>query len=275
VASGRSGPSIRPRSSVRCTADPHFPSPLAVPEASGAAQVELTLPSGAATRELLVTSDSGGNGAALAWAIPGGPARAVRLPLDDAASDDLEGLAWHDGHLFALTSSGAMRRFTPALVRDQDAYAIASPPLACDDLHDSNCAANFEGLCLRNTRRAGACDGYAASKALAGLYCLAFEGERLMIVRKPLALPLAEDVLSDCAFGAPGPAADVLLVTTNVFGGSQAYVVDEATGDLSPLDVPPLLNDEAIAVDGDGALYTLMDDNGKTSGGARYACSGW
>jgi hypothetical protein len=251
---------------------------LGVPEASGAAQVELAT----GKRELLVTSDSGGEGAALAWAIPGGPARPVKLPLDDAASDDLEGLAWHEGHLFALTSSGAMRRFAPdgstgerALVRDQDAYAIASPPLACDDLRDINCAANFEGLCLRTTRREGACDGYAASKALAGLYCLVFSDERLMVARAPLALPLGKDVLSDCAFGAPGPAEDVLLVTTNVYGGSRSYIVDEATGDLLPLDVPPLLNDEAIAVDGDGALYTLMDDNGKTSAGARFTCTGW
>ena len=114
---------------VKCVADPHFPSPLKIPEASGAAEVELS----PGVREILVVSDSGDHGAAIAWKIPDGPVRALTLPLDEnAANDDLEGIAWQGGHLFTLTSSGAVRRFSPdgkgGLARDGAAYRTGSCP---------------------------------------------------------------------------------------------------------------------------------------------------
>ena len=83
------------------------------------------------------------------------------------------------------------------------------------------------------------------------------------------------DVLSDCAFGPDGPARDRLLVATNFFGGSGIYAVDEGSGRTRRLDVRGTLNNEAIALDRDGALYVLQDDNGPRSVALRFACTGW
>jgi hypothetical protein len=161
---------------------------------------------------------------------------------------------------------------------------IGPPPLSCDDLHGINCGKNWEGLCLRNPAAHARCAGYAASKQETALYCVVKDaGGRLAIDlgRPPMVLALdrllrREGVLSDCAFGAVGgPAEDVLLVTTNVFGGSQTYLVDESTGRASPLGVVATASNEGIAVDREGALYAFLDDNGETSDAARFVCSGW
>jgi hypothetical protein len=222
------------------------------------------------------------------------------LPLDAAASDDLEGMAWlsesSGAHLYTLTSSGAVRRFAPdgtgALRRDTDAYAVGAPPLSCADLRDANCGKNWEGLCIRAGVSTGSrdsrppCAGYAASKTETALYCVVFgERGRLAIDASvaPIKLPVDrflrnEGVLSDCAFGAQGgPAEGLLLVTTNVFGGSATYLVNEGvSGDrLTPIDVLTTPSNEAIAVDRTGALYAFMDDNSETSIAARFRCRGW
>jgi hypothetical protein len=266
----------KPPLRVRCVRDLSFPGVWRVPEASAAAEVTL-LPG---TRELLVLSDSGNGGEALLWAIPRGPFRPIRLTLDAAASDDLEGAAWRSEHLYTLTSSGAVRRFRRdgrgGLERDGDAYAIGPPPYSCPSLTDVNCGMNYEGLCLRAT--SGKCSGYAASKSRGELYCLLFDGKRLRIdaTRSPLVLELPRHALSDCAFGAAGgPAKDVLLVTTNIYGGSKTYRVDEATGALAPLDVTGLPSNEAVAVDSDGSLYQLMDSDTRVSLAYRMTCEGW
>jgi hypothetical protein len=270
------------KAALTCTPDVHFPSPLKLPEASIAAEVELT----PGVREMLVISDSGNNGAAVLWKIPNGPVRNITLPLDDGASDDLEGGAWRGGHLFTLTSSGAVRRFSPdghgGLTRDVDSYRIGAPPYSCGDLGKVNCGKNYEGLCLRADASADGstprCIGYAASKKEGALYCVVMMDNRLSIdnVRKPLVLSLEKDSLSDCAFGAwGGPAQNTLLITTNIHGGSTSFIVDEATGDLKTIDVPSTLTNEAIAVDKDGALYQMMDDNGDESLALRMTCSGW
>ena len=272
---------------VHCTPDATFPSPWALPEASAAAEVELRR----GVREILVVGDSGRKGAAMAWSGAGGT-RSLVLPLDDKASDDLEGMAWQaeagGGRLYTLTSSGAVRRFVldgaGGLRADGDAYPIGAPPISCADLHGINCGKNWEGLCLRSPATRARCAGYAASKKETALYCVVRDGAGRLAVdgqRAPIVLALdrlmdRKGVLSDCAFGAPGgPAEDVLLVTTNVFGGSQTYVVDEATGRASPLDVQATASNEAIAVDREGALYAFLDDNGETSVATRFACEGW
>jgi hypothetical protein len=271
-----------PKAALACTPDVHFPSPLKIAEASIAAEVELT----AGVREMIVIGDSGNNGASLLWKIPNGPVRFIRLPLDDGASDDLEGGAWRGGHLFTLTSSGAVRRFSPdghgALARDGDTYRIGAEPYSCAVLGKVNCGKNYEGLCLRAEVPEGGiaprCIGYAASKKEGALYCVVMMDNRLAIdaVRKPLVLPLETDALSDCAFGAwGGPAQNTLVVTTNIHGGSSSYVVDETTGALKIIDVPSTLTNEAIAIDKDGALYQMMDDNGDESLALRLSCSGW
>ena len=65
-------------------------------------------------RELLVVADSDREGAALAYALPDGPARKLTLPVDLGVTDDVEGIAWRAGHLYALVSTGFVERFTPA-----------------------------------------------------------------------------------------------------------------------------------------------------------------
>jgi hypothetical protein len=274
-----------PRSfGVACAEDRGFPSRLELPEASAAAEVELV----PGVREMLVVSDSGHAGRALAWRIAP-PAddrlRRLDLPLDRTASDDLEGMAWvrdeqGTGHLYTLTSSGAARRFTPdrkgKLARDQNAYAIGPPPGSCDDLGSYNCGRNYEGLCLRPPGARARCAGYAASKAESTLYCVVYDGARLELdpVKPPLRLDLRKRALSDCAFGAVGgPAESRLLVTTNIYGGSSSYVVDESTGALTPLPVAGLASNEALAVDREGALYQFMDDNSDTSPASRMTCT--
>lgn len=282
---------------LRCVRDATFPSPWQMPEASAAAQVELRR----GLREILVIGDSGNRGAAMAWSARAGT-RSLVLPLDDAASDDLEGMAWlaegRGGYLYTLTSSGAVRRFVPdgagSLRRDASSYRIGDAPLSCADLHDINCGKDWEGLCLRRPRHdanRAPCAGYAASKKETALYCVVDDDRGRLSIdasRPPMKLALrhlpqalvrrlpgGDGALSDCAFGAPGPAEDVLLVTTNIYGMSLTYVVDEETGAASPIDVVSTPSNEAIAVDSSGALYTFMDDNGPASPAARFVCTGW
>ncbi len=277
-----------PAPGLVCTRDDSFPSVLDVAEASAAAEVELQ----PGVRELLVVSDSGRNGAALAYRLPSGPARSLLLPLDPSASDDVEGIAWvtagprgGGGALYALTSSGAMRRFVPdgrgGLRRDQDAYPIGPPPRACTNLRDVNCGRNYEGLCLRPRSVSARCAGYAAGRKASELDCLVFQGDRLVAdpLWEPIRLPrglVPANALSDCAFGAAeGPARATLLVTTNVFGGGATYVAREPGGALVPLELPGTLNNEAVAVDRTGALLLLGDLDADASPSLRATCTGW
>jgi hypothetical protein len=266
-----------------CTLDPSFPSVLAVPEASAAAEVTL-LPG---VRELLVISDSENHGKALAYALPSGPARPLTLPLDPKVSDDTEGMSWYRGHLYVLASAGYVERFSAdgkgGLTRDGDAYGLGGAPYTSKSKWLMGTPPDFEGLCLRSPKaRPGRCAGYAASRAYGWLVCLQWSssssGDRLRVDpdHPRLALDVKKHTLSDCAFGdEDGPAKDVLLVATNIFGGSTAYRVDELTGALTPLDVEGTPNDEALAVDHDGNLYRLMDANSASSPSTRATCTGW
>jgi hypothetical protein len=236
-------------------------------------------------RELLVVSDSDQKGAALAYALPEGPARRLALPLDPRVADDVEGIAWWSGHLFAIISTGYIERFAPSasgdLRRDIDAYPLGAAPLVAGWTTPSDHPPDFEGLCLRpaaSSSSAGRCAGYAASRAYGWLLCLVFEGERLRVnpVRPRLALDVPKQSLSDCAFGAAdGPARSTLLVATNIRAGSTVYRVDEETGALTPIDVEGTLNDEAVAVDHEGRLYQMMDGNSAQSSATRATCTGW
>jgi hypothetical protein len=262
-----------------CTADPTFPSVLEVPEASAAAEVML-LPG---VRELLVISDSENHGKALAYTLPSGPARPLALPLDPKVSDDTEGMSWYGGHVYLLASAGYVERFTPdgkgGLTRDGAAYGLGGAPYTSSSKWLMGTPPDFEGLCLRSPKaRPGRCAGYAASRAYGWLVCLQWSGERLRVDpdHPRLPLDLKKRTLSDCAFGdEDGPAKDVLLIATNVFGGSNAYRVDELSGALTPLDIDGTPNDEAIAVDHEGRLYRLMDANLATSPATRATCTGW
>ena len=262
-----------------CTADDSYATSVNLAEASAATEVELT----ANVRELLVVSDSGGAGAALAKRLSNGVTRHLTLPLDAAASDDLEGIAWRGGRLYTLTSSGAVRRFTPdgtgGLTRDQNAYALGAEPYACADLAGINCGKNYEGLCLRAVSADEPCAGYAASRAEGKLYCLVLDGAGVLsasTTQPPIDLDVAGDSLSDCAFGAAGAAQGVLAVATNVYNGSRSYRVDEANGALTKLPTTFVLNLESVAIDHDGALYTFSDDNSESDSPThKLACENW
>jgi hypothetical protein len=271
-------PSARDHAGLQCTPDPGYRGLWELAEASAAVEVELR----AGERSILALADSGNHGDAMLWAVPSGPPRALRLELDERASDDTEGAAWRDGHLYTLTSSGAVRRYSPSsrgeLVLDRPAYPLGQPPYVCDDLHDGNCGKNYEGLCLRSVVSPGACAGYAASKTEGALYCLAWHGDSLVVdaSRSPRKLDLRPNALSDCAFGSSGGlAAGSLVVTTNLYGGGVTYLVDERSGALAVIDVGGLLNTEAVAVDREGALYLFMDGDAKVSPTSRAFCTGW
>jgi hypothetical protein len=271
--------------SPTCTRDPSFPSTLAVPEASGAAEVAL-LPG---PHELLVVADSDNQGAALAYTLPAGPARTLSLPLDPKVSDDIEGLAWYRGRVYALASTGYVERFAPdgkgGLRRDGDAYGLGGAPYTSNAKFLQGTPPDFEGLCLRPSSAPTAaangkarCAGYAASRAYGWLVCLRWNGDRLGVDpdRPRIALDVKKRSLSDCAFGDEGgPGNDVLLVTTNIFGGSTVYRVDEGTGALAPVDAEGTANDEAVAIDHEGRLYQIMDANSATSSATRATCTGW
>jgi hypothetical protein len=263
---------------VVCTADPSFPSVLDVPEGSAAAEVTLR----PGSRELLVVSDSDNRGAAVAYALPAGPERRLSLPLDPRVSDDIEGIAWYAGHLYALASTGYIERFRPngkgGLARDAPAYGLGGAPYTTNARFLLGTPPDFEGLCLRPPGLRGRCAGYAASRAYGWLVCLQWSGERLRVDadHPRLALDLRKHSLSDCAFGdGQGPARGVLLVATNIYGGSTVYRVDEDTGALAAIDVEDTANDAAIAIDGDGRLVQVMDANSSTSPSVRATCTGW
>ena len=288
---------------MTCKLDRSFPAMWSLAEASAAVEVEL-LPG---VYSLIAFADSGHNGDAMLWPVSGDEAgkrlQEIHLPLDRGASDDIEGAAWSGGHLYTLTSSGAVRRFTPSaegvLARDRDAYPLGPSPYVCPNLRNGNCGKNYEGLCLRGDasakagRQAGgqaggqagapACAGYAASKTEGALYCVVYRGDALAIdlARPPIKLDVPPHALSDCAFGSRGgPAEGTLLVTTNIYGGGTTYLVHEARGDgvsgeLSTVDVVGLPNNEGIAVDHTGALYQFMDGDTNFSPAYRTVCRGW
>lgn len=263
-----------------CENDATYPATVALPEASAATEVELT----PGVREMLIVSDSGNAGAALSLPIAGGVARSFSLALDAAASDDLEGIAWRGGKLYTLTSSGAVRRFTPngsgGLVRDQDAYPLGPVPHACADLGGINCGRNYEGLCLRSASIDAPCAGYAASRADGKLYCLTLDGNGVLAastIIPPIDTGLGTDKLSDCAFGTAGGGAEhVLTIAGNVYDLSRSYRIDEASGQKTQLPTAFLLNLEAVALDREGALYTFSDDNSQNpSPTRRLRCVSW
>ncbi len=262
---------------LTCVADPTYVSPLAVPEVSAAAVVELN-----GTRFLYVLGDSGNNGRGLLEDLATGARSRLDLPLDTAASDDIEGMTQHAGILYTITSSGAVREFVPggsAFTQSIPAYPIAPPPFSCPNLLDVNCGKNLEGICLSAVRSAEGCDGYLASKAEGRLYCVVMTAQGRLSINAgvpPITLALPATALSDCAFGSEGSAyGQVLVIATNGADGNMSYRVDPATGALTPLFAAGTTSTEAIALDPAGRLYLVTDTATTPSPGARFVCTGW
>lgn len=273
VATVEAGP---PDAPLVCAAA-SFPASLAVAEASATTILDI-----AGTKKLYVVGDSGTGGRGLLVDLASGDTTALDFPLGSGASDDLEGMSFHAGRLYALTSAGAVREATllgDALVSGAPPYRIAPAPFSCTDLGSGNCGKDWEGLCLRPQNVPdGQCAGYAASKVEGALYCVLVDADGHLSLRTtaPIPLGLRANVLSDCAFGAIGSAfEDVLLVTTNASNGNLSYRVDPASFVLTalPIQGPPAA--EAIALDGAGRVYVFGDNGTATSSLRAYACGPW
>lgn len=260
---------------IECARSARFAASIPLPEASGAVHVPASADSPA---HLLVVADSGNRGAFLELDPDTGEVVGEgALPLDDEASDDLEGLALAGGTYFAITSSGWMRHWRRAAGGYEliaTAYPVAEPdgdpPLVCASGKDGNCARNYEGLCLREGE--GACAGFALSKEDGALYCLVRAGERLRIDPDRRIEVALDQVLSGCSFGPDG----TLWVGANLFGARAVYQItnwrDPAAARVDEIGVLGPGFPEVIAAGPDGALWRFSDTNSGPSLAERHDC---
>jgi hypothetical protein len=256
-----------------------------VPEASGAAWLEIDGKLG-----LVIVGDSGNHGAyGVIDPETGATLETGALPLSDEVSDDIEGLSARGDQLIGLTSSGwvlGWRRNGKGFER-----AFAPYPLGPIDLPDTknndraprgdgmvcngrvvNCGRNYEGLCLAPTPRPGAaCIGFAASKADGHLYCLTDAGGKLVVHHGRSIAITRPGALSDCAFGDD----DRLWVGNNLFDLGNVYEVshweDPATATVARVGALVVGFPELIAARGD-IIYRMSDMGGSPSMMARYRC---
>jgi hypothetical protein len=274
VACGKDAP---PSTSTSTTEKPWtceqmpFAESTPVPEASAAAWWKLD-----GKDVLVAVGDSGQHGAyGVIDPDTGATGEQGALPLGDAG-DDLEGLSALGDRLYGLTSAGWMRVWK----RDGDAFALVDGPYAIGDgkmicdKQRSNCARDYEGLCLRPKPAAGAsaCAGYAASRTDGALYCLtqAEQGYRVDPARK-ISIVAHKGVVADCTYDDAG----ALWVGNNLFGNAQIYRVD---GDAEPehAKVVPIAQiglgfPEVVAVRGD-VIWRMSDAGGTPSLMSKFRC---
>jgi hypothetical protein len=254
-----------------------------VPEASGAAWLTV-----AGALRLVVVGDSGNRGAyGILDPDSGQTLEQGTLPLGDAPSDDLEGLATRGDKLYGLLAPGWMlvwERRGSGFALVEGAY-----PLGPVDLPDSghgdtppksdgmvcpgkknNCGRNYEGLCLAEAP-ASPCAGFAAAKADGKLYCLVEKDGRLALDKRT-AIPIARPgVVADCTFADDG----TLYVGTNMFDANSVYRVtgwqSPATAKVEPLGALGIGNSEVIAVRGE-VIYRMSDLNVAPSLMVKFRC---
>ncbi len=265
-----------------------FAKTIPIQEASGAAYIPATTTSPAT---IVVIGDSGTRGSFLELDPRSGAVlRRGNLPLDDMASDDLEGISFRRGTLFGLTSSGFMRHWRRTargwkLVRP--AYSVAGKrgarKHACLSGWQTNCGPNYEGLCLHQRdagslerkRKRRTCVGFAASKTRGTLTCLvrrkkhgrlALDPSRVLHVAPP-------EVLSGCHFS---PGGDLLWTGTNLLGGSAVTVISgwesPKTAKIRPFAKIGRGFPEAIAIGDKGVVYRFSDTMTAPSLADRYMC---
>lgn len=257
---------------VQCASQPFAASaPLA--EASGATVL--------ADGSLLVVGDSGTHGAFVRLSADTGKVlQEGKLPLDKRASDDLEGLARMDGRLFGITSSGWMREWRMdgesfSLVRKS--YALAKydkDELVCKSARDTNCAQNYEGLCLRaKPPAAGQCAGFAAAKATGNLLCLTLGADgRLALDASRSIHVAAPKTLSGCHFD----ETDRLWFGSNFFAANMIGIVEEwhepKDAVITRLGSVGIGFPEAIAVGPAGQVFRFSDTARSPSLLSKYIC---
>lgn len=260
-----------------------FATRIEVPEASGATYV-------ADNSYVLVVGDSSTRGRFIE--IDPGTGHTLRtgnLPLNRQVSDDLEGLAFRDGIVYGITSSGWVRHWAldssgTAATRYrlvEPAYPIARPgsrggrgqTLVCDSPRDTNCARDYEGLCLRvGPVAAGQCIGFAASRADGALYCLVLRDSKLALDPSRVISALPPAVLAGCHFD----GHDAVWLGANWFGNNRVFrVTDWQDPDRPAVEMFDALGTgfaEAIAVGPDRAIYRFSDVAAWTSPAARFFC---
>lgn len=248
-------PPVAATSAWTCEPQP-FAGSTPVPEASGAAWITFR-----GKPALFVISDSGNDGA-YGIVDPGsGETLAQGKIAPGEHGDDFEGVATRGGKLYALLSNG----FYVIITQDGETFT-ASPPLSLGP-YDKN----FEGICLDDTGGAGACIGFAASKADGSLYCLVDRAGALAIDPPRTIAITGKNKLADCAIDEHG----TLWAGGNMFELGRIYRVDDwrdpaharvtALGPLGPG------NPEVLAVRGD-VLYRMSDTNGAPSLMAKFRC---
>jgi len=222
-----------------------FAKSIPLPEASGAALIE---------EGLIVVADSGNHGAYVIVDPDTGDVRARgNLPLPDHISDDLEGLSSPDGKtLTGLTSDGTLLHWTH-LALDRTSRITDDRKL------------DFEGLCLDPHPKAGACEGFAASKTDGRLYCLrngTIDPTHTIEITRP-------DSLADCGFD---PSGSTLLAGGNVFTADQVWRVDPATGKTEELAKLGPGNGEVVVAAPDNVVYRFSDLNTAPSLAGKFRC---
>jgi hypothetical protein len=242
-------------------------------EASGATLLDDTT--------LLLVGDSGTKGAfVLVDPKTGQLKHKGQLALDPDASDDLEGVSHMDGRVYAITSSGWMREWSQsdggfALTRSSYALAPAdSKGLACASALTTNCAKNYEGLCLLPTAPpVGQCAGFAAAKASGELICLtadadgklALDPSRVILVANPRSL-------SACDFDDEGR----LWFGNNFFAASRIGYVENwqspTQAQITRVGSVGVGFPEAMALGKDGLVIRASDTSGSPSLLSAYIC---
>ena len=258
-----------------------------VAEASGAAWWTI----GGALR-LVVVGDSGNHGDyTVVDPETGATLERGNLPLGDAPSDDLEGLASRDGKLYGLLAPGWMLVWE----RHGDKFELVDGayPLGPVDLPDkghgdkppktegmvcpgkkNNCGRNYEGLCIPDrAHAAGPCAGFAAAKADGNLYCLIeTETDGRFALDKSMSLSITRPgALADCAFSDDG----TLLAASNLFDASNVYRVD-GWRDLKTAKVELIAAigvgfPEVVAARGD-VVYRMSDTGVSPSLMTKFRC---
>lgn len=260
------------RQAMTCERQP-FASFVDLPEASGATLLD--------EDTLLIVGDSGTSGSYVVLDADTGDVRSRgKLELDKKSSDDLEGLALMDGRVFAITSSGWMREWSQkegnfALARAS--YALAtrdSKGLVCKSPHGSNCANNYEGLCLqRESPAAGACAGFAAAKATGQLICLRIDKKGKLGLDPSHSIQVAGPrSLSGCDFDDKGR----LWFGNNFFAASAIGYVEhwQSPEDavITRVGSVGLGFPEAIALGKQGQVFRFSDTAGSPSLLSKYIC---
>ncbi len=251
-----------------------------VAEASGAAWMTID-----GALSLVVTSDSGNDGAYVVIdPETGATLEQGQLPIG-GGSDDTEGLAIRDGKLVGISSSGWIRvweRTKTGFTLIEGPYPLGpvdlpakgradldDPGMVCGE-RKSNCGRDYEGLCLA-PKPQGRCLGFAASKTDGRLYCV-FDKAGKLAVDRSLAIPIAKTgAVADCAFSDRGE----LFVGSNLFDAANVYRVigwdDPAHARVDNLGTLGLGFTETIAVRGD-VIYRMSDTGGAPSLMAKYRC---